>query len=174
MPPAVITLSGLQFDVLYGAAYKGIPLANVIAASLWQSCGTNVGVSYNRKESKSHGEGEDFVGADIKGKRVLIADDALSAGTAVRESFSIIRRHGDKKTIVTGIVVILDRQERGTGELSAKQEIEETYEIPVLSILTLDDVISFIENGHGDSVFHEARQHMSAVREYRERYGPAA
>jgi orotate phosphoribosyltransferase len=155
-----IMASAVPFDMLFGPAYKGIPLAAATAVALAEQ-GRNVAFSYNRKEEKDHGEGGSVVGAPLKG-RVLIIDDVISAGTSVRESVSLIRAAG---ATPAGVAIALDRMERGTGELSATQEVGELYGIPVVSIATLDHLESFLKNDAG----HHAQ--LSAVSAYRLLYG---
>ncbi len=155
-----ILASAVPFDMLFGPAYKGIPLAAATAVALAER-GRNVAFSYNRKEEKDHGEGGSVVGAPLKG-RVLIIDDVISAGTSVRESVSLIRAAG---ATPAGVAIALDRMERGTGELSATQEVGELYGIPVVSIATLDHLESFLKNDAG----HHAQ--LSAVSAYRHLYG---
>ena len=157
-----ILASGVEFDMLFGPAYKGIVLAAGAAMALARE-GRNVPFAFNRKEAKNHGESGDLVGAPLAG-RVLIVDDVLTAGTAVRESFDIIEGHG---AIVAGVVVSLDRMERGQGDLSAVREIEKRHGIPVISIASLDDLMSWLEGRA------EFRQNLNAIREYRQLYGVA-
>jgi len=153
--------SGIDFDMLFGPAYKGIPLVSLAAASLADEHGRDLPFSFNRKEAKAHGEGGTIVGAPIDGK-VLIVDDVITAGTAIRESVEIINELGGKPA---GILIALDRQERGTGELSAVQEVEQSLGIPVCSIIRLADLIEWLESS-GDK-----DGKLSAVRAYREKYG---
>ncbi|WP_293647622.1 orotate phosphoribosyltransferase [Thiolapillus sp.] len=153
--------SGIAFDVLYGPAYKGIPLAAVTAAALYDQHGRDVAYAFNRKEAKDHGEGGVIVGHALEG-RVLIIDDVISAGTSVRESMDIIEQLGAK---AAGVVIALDRQEKGQGELSAIQEVERDYNIPVAGIVKLQDLVSFLEE-KGD-----APDQLQAIRDYREKYG---
>ncbi len=155
-----ILASGAQFDVLFGPAYKGIPLAAGAAMAL-AGLGRNTPYAYNRKEAKDHGEGGTLVGAPLTG-RVLIIDDVISAGTSVRESVELIRAAG---ATPAAVLIALDRQERGQGELSAVQEAEQNYGIPVISIATLTDLIDYL-SGHPDL---EAK--LAAVRAYRSSYG---
>ena len=133
--------SGLQFDMLFGPAYKGIPLVSVIAATLYEKHGVDYPYAYNRKEVKDHGEGGNIVGAPLAGK-VLVVDDVISAGTAIREAAGIVNENGAS---MAGIAISLDRQEKGTGEKSAVQEAEDAYNISVLKIIGLDHVIQHIE-----------------------------
>ncbi|WP_456405163.1 orotate phosphoribosyltransferase [Thiolapillus sp.] len=153
--------SGIEFDVLYGPAYKGIPLAAVTAAALFDQHGRDIAYAFNRKEAKDHGEGGVIVGHALEG-RILIIDDVISAGTSVRESMDIIDQQGAKPA---GVVIALDRQEKGQGELSAIQEVERDYNIPVAGIVTLKDLMTFLEE-KGDSPAQ-----LQAIRKYRENYG---
>jgi len=152
--------SGVEFDVLFGPAYKGIPLAAATAVALAR-LGRNVPYAYNRKEAKDHGEGGTLVGAPLVGK-VLIIDDVISAGTSVRESVDLIRGAGAEPAAV---VIALDRQERGQGDLSAAQEVEKSHGIPVISVARLADLIVYL-SGHP-----ELERNLEAVRAYRARYG---
>jgi orotate phosphoribosyltransferase len=157
-----ILASGLQFDMLFGPAYKGIVLASSAAVALARE-GRDVPFAFNRKEAKDHGEGGELVGAPLAG-RVLIVDDVLTAGTAVAESLRTIASRG---AAAAGVVISLDRMERGAGELSAIQEIEKHHGIPVVSIASLDDLVSFMEDRA------ELRQHLQAIREYKRLFGAA-
>ena len=154
--------SGIGFDVLFGPAYKGIPLAATTAMALAEFHQMDVPFAYNRKEAKDHGEGGLIVGADLKGK-VLIIDDVITAGTAIRESIDLIRAHGAEPA---GVVVALDRMEKGQGERSAIQEVEAEFGIPVLSIITLADIIDFL-NEHA----HRYADVLAAMQAYRQQYG---
>jgi orotate phosphoribosyltransferase len=156
-----ITNSGLDFDMLFGPAYKGIPLAAATAVALNQYHQRNVPYAFNRKEAKDHGEGGTIVGAPLCGK-VLVIDDVISAGTSVRESISIIRTAGAE---TAGVVIALDRQERGGGELSAVQQVKSEYGIPCTSIAGLDDLIRYLESKPIENM------DLRAIQEYRERYG---
>lgn len=155
-----IIASGLGFDVLFGPAYKGIPLAAGTAMAL-AGLGHNTPYAYNRKEAKDHGEGGTLVGAPLAG-RVLIIDDVISAGTSVRESVELISGAGAEPAAV---VIALDRQERGRGALSAVQEVEQNYGIPVLTVASLTDLIDYL-SGHP-----ELESKLAAVRAYRANYG---
>ena len=157
-----ISASGIAADMLFGPAYKGIPLAAVTAVALARD-GRNLPFSYNRKEAKDHGEGGTIVGAPLEG-RVLIIDDVISAGTSVRESVELIRAAG---AIPAGVVIALDRMERGTGELSAVQEVERDYGIPVVAVANLDDLMSFLHERP------DFKQNEAAVASYRKEYGLA-
>lgn len=154
--------SGIQFDVLYGPAYKGIPLAAVTAAALYDHHGKDVAYAFNRKEAKDHGEGGVIVGHALAGK-VLIIDDVISAGTSVRESLDIIKHEG---ATPAGVVIALDRQERGTGSTSAVQQVEQEYGLPVAAIARLKDLISYLSQRQDDLA-----QHLPAIQEYRATYG---
>lgn len=158
---AAITADDVKFDVLFGPAYKGIPLATTCAVALYEHQNTNIPYSFNRKEAKAHGEGGSIVGAALEGD-ILIIDDVITAGTAIRESMDMISAAGAKPA---GVIIALDRQEKGTGELSAIQEVEQQYNIPVLSIIKLEHLISYIE---GNSDFSE---YTDKVKAYREQYG---
>ena len=158
-----ILASGIAFDMLFGPAYKGIPLVAAVAMALAQA-GHNHPFAFNRKESKDHGEGGNIIGAALCG-RVLIVDDAISAGTAVRESYGIIVAGN---ATPCGVMVALDRMERGLGPLSAVQEVEQNYNIRVISIATLNDLVSYLES---DRAFG---RELEAVNRYREQYGVSA
>jgi orotate phosphoribosyltransferase len=152
--------SGVPFDMLFGPAYKGIPLVTATAAALAEHENLDRPYAFNRKEAKDHGEGGSIVGAPLAG-RVLIVDDVITAGTAIRESVDIIRGHG---ATPAAVLIALDRQERGAGERSAVQEVEATFGLPVISVLKLADLASHLE-ASGDA------DRLAAVREYRARYG---
>jgi len=158
---AAIKENGVKFDVLFGPAYKGIPLATTCAVALYEHQNTNIPYSFNRKEAKAHGEGGNIVGAALDGD-ILIIDDVITAGTAIRESMEIIAAAGAKPA---GVIIALDRQEKGTGELSAIQEVEQQYEIPVLSIIKLEHLITYID---GNADFAE---YTDKVKAYRDQYG---
>lgn len=166
---ARVSASRLDFDVVFGPAYKGIALAAGVAAALYAEHGIDVGFAYNRKEAKDHGEGGLLVGADVSGKRCLLVDDVISAGTAIREAKAILDSAG---ATLAGVVVALDRQER-TGkdgelsELSAVQSVQAEFGVPVLSIVGLDGLLAYLE-GKGANALAE---HTEAVRSYREQYG---
>ena len=157
-----IVQSGLQFDMLFGPAYKGITLAASIGIAFARQS-RNLPYAYNRKEAKDHGEGGSIVGAPLKG-RVLIVDDVISAGTSVRESVELIRAAGAEPC---GVAVAIDRQERGIGALSAVQEVERDNGIPVIRIATLADLITYL----GDAP--QLAMHKAAVEQYRAQYGAA-
>jgi len=155
------TDSGLAFDGLFGPAYKGIVLAAVTAAALADRHGRDLPYTYNRKEAKDHGEGGLLVGAPLAG-RVLIVDDVITAGTAIRESLALIRAAG---AMPAGVLIALDRQERGQGERSAAQEVAHEYGIPVIAIATLTDLLAFAGERE------ELAVHRPQLAAYRARYG---
>ena len=158
---AAIAASEVEFDVLFGPAYKGIPLVALTAAALAEQYDIDVPWCYNRKEAKAHGEGGSIVGAPPAG-RVLIVDDVITAGTAVREAFDIITSNGAE---VAGLAISLDRQERGQGSLSAVQELKSSLGIPVISIIQLDDLIDTLDESKDYAEF------LGPVVDYRRRYG---
>lgn len=158
-----IEASGIDADVLFGPAYKGIPLAATTAVALAEHHARDLPFAFNRKEAKDHGEGGNIVGAPLAG-RILIIDDVITAGTAIREVMALIDAAGAE---AAGVVIALDRQERGAGELSAIQEVEQRYAMPVISIVTLDMVLEYLEQHAGESM----RPHAEAIRAYRARYG---
>lgn len=153
--------SGITHDMLFGPAYKGIPLVATTAVALADHHQRDLPWAFNRKEAKDHGEGGSIVGAPLKG-RILIVDDVITAGTAIRESVEIIRAAG---ATVAGIVLALDRQEKGKGELSAVQEIEQHYSLPVTSIIKLADLIEHLKSSADSSAT------LDAVQRYRDQYG---
>ena len=155
-----IVASNVEFDMVFGPAYKGIPLVAGTSIALAEM-GRNVPYCFNRKEAKAHGEGGSTVGAKLQG-RVLIIDDVISAGTSVRESIELIRANG---ATPCGVVIALDRMERGQGELSAVQEVKRDYGLPVISISALDDLLGYLQ-GQAELV-----QNLNAVQSYRDRYG---
>jgi orotate phosphoribosyltransferase len=158
-----IQRAGIDFDVLFGPAYKGIPLVATTAVALADHHGRSMPWAFNRKEAKDHGEGGNIVGAPLKG-RVLIVDDVITAGTAIREATDIIRAAGADPV---GVVLALDRQERGQGSLSAVQEVEQVLRLPVTSILRLADLIDYLRQS-GDP------GQLAAVERYRAEYGVQA
>jgi orotate phosphoribosyltransferase len=155
-----ILASGIEFDMIFGPAYKGIPLVAGTSIALSERK-RNVPYCFNRKEAKDHGEGGNTVGAKLQGK-VLIIDDVISAGTSVRESIELIRAEG---ATPCGVVIALDRMERGQGALSAVQEVKRDYGVPVISIAALDDLLDYLQ-GQAELV-----QNLQAVQSYRDRYG---
>lgn len=158
---AAISESGLAFDMLFGPAYKGIPLAAATTVALHQEQGRNYPYAYNRKEAKDHGEGGIIVGAPLQG-RVLVIDDVISAGTSVRESIDIIRAAGAEPA---GVAIALDRQERGQADRSAAQEVQDEFGIPCIAIAGLDDLLNFLQTGASTEI------DLQALRDYRSRYG---
>ena len=154
-----IRASGVEFDVLFGPAYKGIPLAAATAVQLSDEFEIDTPWCFNRKEAKDHGEGGTLVGSPLTG-RVLIIDDVITAGTAIREVMTIIEQARAK---AAGVIVALDRQEKGTGELSAIQEVERDFGIPVISIVKLEQIITYLEE--------TGSEHLEAIRTYRAQYG---
>lgn len=156
-----IQASGVEFDMLYGPAYKGIPLVAAVSVALAEAHGRDVPWCFNRKEAKDHGEGGQTVGAPLEG-RVLVVDDVISAGTSVRESMSIISGAGAR---AAGVAIALDRQERGTGETSAVQEVESSYGVSVVSIVGLVDLVTYLEGQPSMSPM------LERVRAYRSTYG---
>lgn len=156
--------SGVEFDMLFGPAYKGIPLAAATAVALHDRHGRSVPYAFNRKEAKDHGEGGMIVGAPLAG-RVLVIDDVISAGTSVRESIAIIDAAGAS---TAGIAIALDRQERGSGERSAAQEVQHEYGVPCISIAGLDDLVGYLEQRSIEDL------DLEAIKQYRKRYGTQA
>jgi orotate phosphoribosyltransferase len=158
-----ISASGVPYDMLFGPAYKGIPLVAGVAIAL-ADAGRDVPFAFNRKETKDHGEGGNVIGAPLAG-RVLIVDDVISAGTSVRESVELMRAAG---ATPGGVAIALDRLERGAGTLSAVQEVSQTYKMAVISIATLDDLVGYLAADPAST------PQLEAVRLYRERYGVTA
>jgi orotate phosphoribosyltransferase len=158
---AALQDSGLEFDVLFGPAYKGIPIATTTAVALADHYNRDVPYCFNRKEAKTHGEGGNLVGSPLKG-RIMLVDDVITAGTAIRESMQLIQAQGAE---LTGVLIALDRQERGQGELSAIQEVERDFNTKVISIISLPDLISYLADKS------EMAQHLEAVKAYRAQYG---
>ncbi|OWO83383.1 orotate phosphoribosyltransferase [Photorhabdus luminescens] len=158
---AALLDSGIQCDLLFGPAYKGIPIATTTAVALAEHHDIDMPYCFNRKEAKDHGEGGTLVGSSLKGNVVLV-DDVITAGTAIRESMEIIKQHN---ATLAGVMICLDRQERGNGEISAIQEVERDYGCKVFSIITLNDLINYLS---GQS---EMKDHLDAVKAYRAQYG---
>lgn len=155
-----IRASGVEFDMLFGPAYKGITLAGATAMMLAED-GLDIPFAFNRKEAKDHGEGGVLIGAPLQG-RVLIIDDVISAGTSVRESVELIRAHGATPAAVS---IALDRKERGKGELSAVQEVQRDYGMPVVAIATLDDLLGYLAHSP------DLADNQAKVQAYRDQYG---
>ncbi len=153
--------SCIDFDLLFGPAYKGIPIATTTAVALAEHHERDVPYCFNRKEAKDHGEGGSLVGSPLQG-RVMLVDDVITAGTAIRESMEIIQANG---ATLAGVMISLDRQERGRGELSAIQEVERDYGCQVIAIITLNDLIDYL------SEKPEMANHLAAVEAYRQQYG---
>ncbi|HKM26019.1 MAG TPA: orotate phosphoribosyltransferase [Thiopseudomonas sp.] len=153
--------SGLSYDVVFGPAYKGIPLAATTAVALAEHHQRDVPWCFNRKEAKDHGEGGTLVGAALEGN-IVIVDDVITAGTAIREVMQIIKGQGAQ---AAGVLIALDRQERGTGELSAIQEVERDFNMPVISIVSLQQVLEYLAQSA------ELKQYLPAVERYRADYG---
>lgn len=163
---AAISHSGIEFDMLFGPAYKGIPLATATAIALAEHHARNVPYAFNRKETKAHGEGGTIVGSPLHG-RVLIVDDVITAGTAIRASLDLIRAAGAQPVAVA---LALDRQERGQGQLSAVQEIEAQHGLKCVSVVTLADLIEVLARPAAGQVRISAEQ-LTSLRAYRQRYG---
>jgi orotate phosphoribosyltransferase len=160
---AAIRHADIPYDVLFGPAYKGIPLVAAASVALAEHFAQDVPYCFNRKEAKDHGEGGALVGAPLSG-RVLVIDDVITAGTAIRETMTLIRQAG---AIAAGVVVALDREERGQGELSAIDEIRREYGIPVTSIIGLGQIVHYLE----DAGNQELARFLPQLKMYRERYG---
>jgi len=156
-----IIASGIEFDMIFGPAYKGIPLAASTAIALADHHGRDIPYAFNRKETKTHGEGGMIVGASLQG-RVLVIDDVITAGTAIRESVAILDA---TDATLAGVVISLDRQEKGAGETSAIQEVEKQYAVKVANIVTLADLVEFLAADSDQEVA------LGAIRAYREQYG---
>lgn len=156
-----IVESGIHFDMLFGPAYKGIPLAASVAIALYEQHGLDYPYAFNRKEAKDHGEGGTIVGAALKG-RVLVIDDVMTAGTAIREAAIIVSEQGAS---LAGVAISLDRQERGQGVLSAVQEVEKNFGVPVISIVGLKNVIQHVQEQIAEP------QLLAAIQSYRQQYG---
>ena len=158
---AALQDAGLQYDMIFGPAYKGIPIATAVSIALFNRFDINKPVCFNRKETKDHGEGGNLIGSPLCGK-VLLVDDVITAGTAIRESMQIIQAN---EAQLSAVLIALNRQERGNGELSAIQEVELDYQCDVLSIIDFADLMAFIETQP------EYQQYLPAMRAYREQYG---
>lgn len=158
-----LTASGIGVDMLFGPAYKGIALATATAIALAEQHGRNLPLAFNRKEAKTHGEGGAIIGAPLRGK-VLIVDDVITAGTAVREAIELIRHHGAEPA---GVLIALDRQERGQGEMSAVAEVRAEFGIPVVAIASIGELLQLTAE-HSELI-----QHHAALLDYRNRHGAA-
>ncbi len=153
--------SDIEFDLLFGPAYKGIPIATTTAVALADHHKLDIPYCFNRKEAKTHGEGGSLVGSELTGK-VMLVDDVITAGTAIRESMEIIQNNNAE---LSGVLIALDRQEKGKGELSAIQEVERDFATKVISIVTLTDLITYLENKD------EMSEHLVNIKQYRADYG---
>ncbi|MBB1366573.1 orotate phosphoribosyltransferase [Pseudoalteromonas sp. SR44-5] len=160
---AALEDAGIEYDVLFGPAYKGIPIATTTAVALADHHNKDVPYCFNRKEKKAHGEGGTLVGSELKGK-IMLVDDVITAGTAIRESMEIIAQNGAD---LSGVLIALDRQEKGKAELSAIQEVERDFATKVVSIVKLADLISYLESKG------TMNEHLASVKAYREQYGIA-
>ncbi|WP_104400981.1 orotate phosphoribosyltransferase [Vibrio penaeicida] len=158
---AALADSGIDYDVLFGPAYKGIPIATTTAVALADHHDVDTPYCFNRKEAKNHGEGGNLVGSPLEG-RIMLVDDVITAGTAIRESMEIIKANGAD---LAGVLVAIDRQEKGKGELSAIQEVERDFGCAVISIVSLTDLISYLEEKGENS------EHLEAVKAYRAEFG---
>ena len=160
---AALHASGVHVDMLFGPAYKGIPLVSTTAMALSEQHGVDLPFAFNRKEAKTHGEGGNIVGAPLAGD-VVVIDDVMTAGTAIRESMAILNESSARGA---GVVIGLDRCERGDGERSAAQQVEQDWGLTVVSVVSLHDIIAWVESNR------EMAQHREALEQYRERYGVA-
>ncbi|ULN64412.1 orotate phosphoribosyltransferase [Vibrio gigantis] len=158
---AALADSGIEFDVLFGPAYKGIPIATTTAVALADHHDVDTPYCFNRKEAKDHGEGGNLVGSALEG-RIMLVDDVITAGTAIRESMEIIQANGAD---LAGVLVAIDRQEKGKGELSAIQEVERDFGCAIISIVSLTDLVTFLEEQGTDEA------HLESVKAYRAQYG---
>ena len=160
---AALVDADISFDLVFGPAYKGIPIATTTTVALFDQHNLDVPYCFNRKEAKTHGEGGSLVGAELNGK-VMLVDDVITAGTAIRESMEIILANGAS---LSGVLIALDRQEKGKAELSAIQEVERDFNTKVISIVKLADLITYLED-KGDMA-----EHLDTVKAYRDKYGVA-
>ncbi|MEJ6078524.1 orotate phosphoribosyltransferase [Vibrio sp. 1-Bac 57] len=158
---AALQDSGIAYDLLFGPAYKGIPIATTTAVALSNDYDLDIPYCFNRKEAKTHGEGGSLVGSELSGK-IMLVDDVITAGTAIRESMDIINANHAQ---LAGVLIALDRQEKGKAELSAIQEVERDYDAKVISIVQLADVVNYLET------LPEMQQHLQSVQAYRVKYG---
>ncbi|ENM5726468.1 orotate phosphoribosyltransferase [Vibrio mimicus] len=158
---AALVDSGIEFDVLFGPAYKGIPIATTTAVALADHHDVDTPYCFNRKEAKNHGEGGNLVGSKLEG-RIMLVDDVITAGTAIRESMELIQANNAD---LAGVLVAIDRQEKGKGELSAIQEVERDFGCAVISIVSLTDLITYLEQQGNNT------EHLEAVKAYRTQYG---
>ena len=158
---AALVDSGIDYDLLFGPAYKGIPIATTTAVALCEHHNIDIPYCFNRKEKKDHGEGGSLVGSELKGK-VMLVDDVITAGTAIRESMEIIEAN---QAQLAGVLIALDRQEKGKGELSAIQEVERDFGCQIVSIIKLADLINYLSEKPG------METQLAAVSQYRDQYG---
>jgi len=158
---AALQATNVDFDVLFGPAYKGIPIATTTAVALSNDYNLDVPYCFNRKEAKTHGEGGSLVGSPLEG-RIMLVDDVITAGTAIRESMQLIEQHNAS---LAGVLIALDRQERGQGELSAIQEVERDFNTQVISIVTLADVVAYLSANETNA------DAVATINQYREKYG---
>ena len=158
---AALQAAGLQYDVIFGPAYKGIPIATAVSVALFNQFNVDKPVCFNRKEAKDHGEGGVLVGASVEGKKVWIIDDVITAGTAIREVVTILKNAG---ATIAGVLVALDRQEKGQGQLSAIQEVQQELEIPVHALISMKDLMDYLDaKGEQDA--------LAKMEAYRVKYG---
>jgi orotate phosphoribosyltransferase len=158
---AALQAAGVEFDVLFGPAYKGIPIATTTAVALANDYDLDVPYCFNRKEAKTHGEGGNLVGSPLQGK-IMLVDDVITAGTAIRESMQLIKQHDAS---LAGVLIALDRQERGQGELSAIQEVERDFDTQVIAIVTLADVVAYLSAQESNA------EAVASINKYRKNYG---
>ena len=158
---AALMDAGIEYDLLFGPAYKGIPIATTTAVALADSYNLDIPYCFNRKEAKTHGEGGSLVGSELQG-RVMLVDDVITAGTAIRESMDIIQAHN---AALAGVLIALDRQEKGKAEFSAIQEVERDYNAKVISIVQLNDLITYLQT------IPEMQKDLQSVKAYQEQYG---
>jgi len=159
--------SKIDYDLVFGPAYKGIPIATTTTVALYDHHNIDVPYCFNRKEAKTHGEGGSLVGAELNGK-IMLVDDVITAGTAIRESMEIIKTHGAE---LSGVLIALDRQEKGQGELSAIQEVERDFGTQVAAIVTLGDVVTFLEEKLAVGSNAELADNLASINKYRKNYG---
>jgi len=162
---AALMDAGIEFDVLFGPAYKGIPIASATAVQLVEQHDVDVPWCFNRKEAKDHGEGGNLVGSPLKG-RIMLVDDVITAGTAIRESMDLIQANGAS---LAGVLIALDRQEKGKGELSAIQEVERDYGAHIIAIIQMSDLIAYLEEKQAEQP--ELAAQLVAMKAYRAQYG---
>ncbi len=162
---AALVDANIDYDLVFGPAYKGIPIATTTAVALYDHHDIDVPYCFNRKEAKTHGEGGSLVGAELKGK-IMLVDDVITAGTAIRESMEIIKAQGAE---LSGVLIALDRQEKGQGELSAIQEVERDFGTQVVAIVELSDVVTYLEEQVGNKP--ELAQNIASINKYRQDFG---